>query len=58
VLLAQVAVEMGALDAFTSLLVRNEGPVNDAILRARLPDLSFMEEQTRRLWTHLPSAIV
>jgi hypothetical protein len=53
VLLAQVAVEMGALDAFTSLLVRNEGPVNDAILRARLPDLSFIEEQTRRLWTQL-----
>lgn len=53
VLLAQVAVEMGALDAFTSLLVRAEGPVDDAILRARLPDLSFMEEETRRLWTLL-----
>lgn len=53
VLLAQVAVEMGALDAFTSLLVRNEGPVDDEILRARLPDLSFMAEETRRLWTQL-----
>ena len=53
VLLGQVAVEMGALNAFTSLLVRRDGPVDDAILRSTLPDVSFMEEGTRRLWTEL-----
>jgi hypothetical protein len=53
VLLAQVAVEMGALNAFTSLLVRRDGPVDDAILRSLLPDVSFMEQTTRRLWTQL-----
>lgn len=53
VLLAQVAVEMGALNAFTALLVRRDGPVDDATLRRVLPDVSFMEEDTRRLWTEL-----
>ncbi|MEJ7784257.1 MAG: hypothetical protein WKF96_05585 [Solirubrobacteraceae bacterium] len=53
VLLAQVAVEMGALNAFTSLLVRRQGPVDDAALRERLPDVSFMIADTRRLWTEL-----
>lgn len=53
VLLAQVAVEMGAWNAFTSLLVRRFGPIDDKIFRERVPDLSFMEEGTRRLWTEL-----
>jgi len=53
VLLAQVAVEMGTMNAFTSLLVRRDGPVDDAFLRRTLPDVSFMEEATRRLWTEL-----
>lgn len=53
VLVAQVAVEMGALNAFTTLLARRDGEVNDAILRELLPDVSFMEENTRRLWTEL-----
>jgi hypothetical protein len=53
VLLAQVAVEMGALNAFTALLVRRDGPVEDASLRELLPDVSFMNEDTRKLWTEL-----
>jgi hypothetical protein len=53
VLLAQVAVEMGTRNAFTSLLVRRDGPVDDERLRSMLPDVSFMEEGTRRLWTEL-----
>jgi hypothetical protein len=53
VLLAQVAVEMGARNAFTSLLVRRDGPVDDDFLRDVLRDVSFMEEATRRLWTEL-----
>jgi hypothetical protein len=53
VLLAQVAVEMGARNAFTSLLVFRDGPVDDAMLRGLVPDLSFMKEETRKLWTDL-----
>lgn len=53
ILLSQVAVEMGARNAFTTLLVRRDGPINDAIFKARVPDVSFMEEGTRRLWTEL-----
>jgi hypothetical protein len=34
---------MGALNAFTSLLVRCQGPVDDVTVRELLPDLSFME---------------
>jgi hypothetical protein len=53
ILLAQAAVEMGAWNAFTSLLVRRDGPIDDKTFRERVPDLSFMEEGTRRLWTEL-----
>jgi hypothetical protein len=53
VLVAQVAVEMGARIAFTTMLVRRDGPVTDEILNEVLPDGSFMEEGTRRLWTEL-----
>jgi hypothetical protein len=44
---------MGAWSAFTSLLVRRDGEITDAEFRERVPDLSFMEERTRRLWTEL-----
>jgi hypothetical protein len=53
VLVAQVAVEMGALNAFTALLVRLYGPLDDERLREYLPDVSLMDERTRRLWTQL-----
>jgi hypothetical protein len=53
VLLAQVAVEMGTWNAFTSLLVRRHGEIHDAFFKRAVPDLSFMEEGTRRLWTEL-----
>lgn len=53
VLVAQAAVEMGARMAFIGLLWHDqEAPVTDAQLRA-LPDVSFMAEDTRRLWTQL-----
>ena len=29
------------------------GPADDAFLRGMLPDASFMEQATRRLWTEL-----
>jgi hypothetical protein len=53
VLLSQVAVEMGAWNAFTSLLVRRHGEIDDAFFKRTVPDLSFMEQGTRRLWTEL-----
>jgi hypothetical protein len=53
VLLAQAAVEMGAWNAFTSLLVRRYGEIDDKTFREQVPDLSFMDEGTRRLWTEL-----
>lgn len=53
VLLAQAAVEMGVWNAFTSLLVRRCGPFDDKTFREQVPDLSFMDEGTRRLWTQL-----
>jgi hypothetical protein len=53
ILLAQVAVEMGARNAFTSLLVRRDGPVDDAMMKRLVPDFSYMEQATRRLWTEL-----
>jgi hypothetical protein len=31
------------VNAFTSLLVRRQGPVDDVTVRELLPDLSFME---------------
>jgi hypothetical protein len=55
ILIAQAAVEMGAWNAFTSLLVRRVGEIDDKTFRERVPDLSFMEEGTRRLWTELTS---
>jgi hypothetical protein len=53
VLLAQAAVEMGVWGAFTSLLVRRDGEIDDKTFRERVPDLSFMDVGTRRLWTEL-----
>lgn len=53
ILLSQVAVEMGARNAFTSLLVRRDGHVDDAIMKRCVPGFSFIEEDTRRLWTSL-----
>jgi hypothetical protein len=44
VLLAQVAVDMGTWNAFTSLLVRRHGEVDDALFKRTVPDLSFMEK--------------
>jgi hypothetical protein len=53
VLLAQAAVEMGARHAFIRLLFHEQqAQVTDDQLAA-LPDVSFMEEDTRRLWTRL-----
>jgi hypothetical protein len=53
ILLAQVAVEMGARHAFISLIARAHGPLEDDALKAYVPDVSFMEEATRREWTRL-----
>ena len=54
ILLSQVAVEMGARNAFITLLVRRDGPIeDDAAFRRIVPDVSFMEKDTRRLWTEL-----
>jgi hypothetical protein len=54
ILLSQVACEMGARNAFTVLLVRRDGPMDDdAAVDRAVPDFSFMEEGTRRLWTEL-----
>lgn len=53
ILLSQVAVEMGARNAFLALLVRHHGPVDDAFVESEVPDFSFMKEGTRRLWTVL-----
>lgn len=55
VLLAQASLEMGARLAFTQLLVRRYGPLDDEGMERELgpPDYSFMEEATRRLWTDL-----
>jgi hypothetical protein len=54
VLLAQVAVEMGARNAFISMLVRRHGPLDDVALKQLLPaSLTFLQEDARRLWTDL-----
>jgi hypothetical protein len=54
ILLAQVAVEMGARNAFIRLLVLRDGEVeDDTAFRRLVPDVSFMEPDTRRLWTEL-----
>jgi hypothetical protein len=53
ILLSQVAVEMGARNAFIALLVRHHGPVDDAFIESEVPDFSFMKVGTRRLWTAL-----
>jgi hypothetical protein len=53
VLVAQAAVEMGVRNAFIRLLDHDQqDEVTDEQLAA-LPDVSFMEEETRRLWTRL-----
>lgn len=53
VLVAQAAVEMGARNAFIRLLYHGQqDEVTDDYLAA-LPDVSFMKEETRRLWTRL-----
>jgi hypothetical protein len=45
---------MAARFAFLALLVRRHGPLDDDTERALgPPDYSFMDEQTRRLWTDL-----
>jgi hypothetical protein len=53
ILLSQVACEMGARHAFISLLVRRDGPLEDGDVDRIVPDFSFMDEGTRRLWTEL-----
>jgi hypothetical protein len=35
------------------LLVRHHGPVDDGLIESRVPDFSFMNVGTRRLWTSL-----
>ena len=53
VLVAQAAVEMGARHAFIRLIRHDRRrPLTDEELHA-LPNLSFMEVETRRLWTTL-----
>jgi hypothetical protein len=53
IVLAQVAVEMAATDAFTTLFVRRfETPVEDEVLDL-VPDRSFMQKRTRTFWTWL-----
>jgi hypothetical protein len=45
---------MGARNAFIRLLFLRDGPIeDDAAFRRIVPDVSFMEEDTRRLWTEL-----
>jgi hypothetical protein len=54
VLLAQVAAEMGSRNAFIRLLALRHGlPVEDKTIKQLVPDMSFMDEGTRRLWTEL-----
>jgi hypothetical protein len=54
VMLAQVSVEMAARSAFVALLYRRHGPLDDAMVREHgPPHYSFLDEETRRLWTDL-----
>jgi hypothetical protein len=58
IVLAQVAVEMAATDAFTTLFVRTfETEVEDEVLDL-VPDRSFMDKRTRTFWTWLTGSKV